>query len=55
MLPNDVAIRQLSQEEGIGEPTLFLGGLRRAARGSFCLTLMLGPMGGHHVTSSQRC
>ena len=53
--PNNVTIRQLSQEEGFPRRHCTIGGLRHAVRGSFCPTLMPAPRAGLRATSSQPC
>jgi hypothetical protein len=54
--PNNVAIRQLSQEEGISEATRCTKGVRtHVVRASSCLMLMRALRAGLHVTSSRRC
>ena len=55
--PNNMAIRQLAQEEGISAATLhkWRAQARGKARVSFCPMLMRAPKAGLRGTSSRRC
>ena len=53
--PNNLAIRQLSQEEGISEGTLHKWRAEARGKGQLCLTLSRAPRAGRRVTSLRRC